>query len=332
MPRSRRLTQLAPTVAAVAALVLTAGAAQAATGDPARPFGGRAVDGYYADPAITVVGNTYYVYPTTDGEGARDASFTAWSSTDLVHWRKHGPVLSLGKGKDVTWASRNAWAPAMAAANGKFYLYYAADEKIGVAVGDSPVGPFRDIGKPLVTANPGGVGVPIDPAVVRAPDGTRWLYWGNQQANAVPLNKDMVSFDRSKIRVLKGLKNFSEGLDVVLRKGTYHVTYSIGDFRDPDYKVGYATAPTPTGPFTYHGVLLSQDPKQKIRGTGHGSMLQVPGTDEWYYAYHRWTVPNGNAYHREVTIDRARIGKKGLFGRIAPTLSGPSPRPVPPLA
>lgn len=315
------------TVLALATVAVLPATASAAPGEvPARPTGDQALDGHYADPSITVSDGTYYLYPTTDGAGAADASFTVWSSTDLVNWRPRGEVLELGT--DVQWADSLAWAPEIAEKDGRWYLYYTAEEKIGVAVGDSPTGPFRDIGRPLITENLGGRGVPIDPTVVAGPDGTRYLYWGNGQAQMVPLNPDMVSFDPAKIQVLSGLDQFGEGLDVERRAGTWHVTWSIGDFRSEDYRVGYATAQGPAGPFTNHGVILEKDLEKGVRGPGHGSPLRIPGTDEWYYAYHRFAIPDGDGTHREVTLDRLPITPEGRFGRITPTLEGPAPRPL----
>lgn len=292
-----------------------------------RPAGAATIPGHYADPTIAAFNGTYYLYPTTDGEHAADNSFTVWSSTDLVHWRNRGTALELGP--DVKWADRLAWAPAIAKRGAKYYFYYTAEEQIGVAVGNSPTGPFTDLGRPLVGPNTSGRGKSIDPATFTAPDGTSYLYWGNGEAFVVPLNPDMVSFDPKKVRRIDGLDGFGEGLFMVQRNGTYHLTWSIGTFDSEDYRVGYATAPSPTGPFTDRGVILSKDTAHGIRGTGHDSVLQIPGTDEWYMAYHRFGIPGGNATHRQVTLDRIPIGANGLFGRVTPTLAGPAPRPMP---
>ncbi|MBW0103370.1 family 43 glycosylhydrolase [Pseudonocardia sp. KRD-291] len=283
--------------------------------------------GNYADPTIVAFDGTYYLYPTTDGAGAADASFRVFSSTDLVNWRDRGEALELGP--DVDWAERNAWAPAITRKGGKYYFYYTAEMRIGVAVGNSPTGPFRDIGRPLVELNTSGRGTSIDPATFTAPDGTSYLYWGNGEAFVVPLNEDMVSFDPARIRRIDGLDGFGEGLFMSLRDGTYHLTWSIGVFTSEDYRVGYATAPSPTGPFTDRGVILSKDTGQGIRGTGHDSVLQIPGTDEWFMAYHRFAIPGGDGTHRQITLDRIPIGRDGLFGRVTPTLTGPSERPSP---
>ncbi|MEQ3553076.1 family 43 glycosylhydrolase [Pseudonocardia nematodicida] len=330
--RTRSLVRPAVTACIAAALVLSTGAAAGGPPpDPPDPVGhaegADLLDGFHADPTIVYFNGLYHIYPTTDSNPARNGSFVVWTSPDLVNWTDRGEVLRLGP--DVSWADRNAWAPDVVERNGRYYLYFTAEEKIGVAVADHPGGPFTDLGRPLIAENPGGVGVPIDPAVFVDDDGTPYLYWGNGQAHVVPLNPDMTSFDPARITVIGGLEGFGEGMDVAKRDGTYHLTWSIGDFRSPDYRVAYATAPSPSGPFTNRGLLLSRDDELGIRGTGHGSVLRIPTTDDWYYAYHRHAVDGGDGYHREVTIDPLPITPDGLFGRITPTLEGPAPRPVP---
>ena len=331
VPVRRLAVRLTYATALVAGLLLCAAPAGAtvpeAGGDrPARPGTSTVLPGNFADPTLAVFGRTYYLYPTTDGDAGPQARFTVWSSTDLVHWRDRGTALSLGP--DVSWADRDAWAPAIAERGGKYFLYFTAEQKIGVAVGDTPAGPFRDIGHPLVPENPGRAGQAIDPAVFTDTDGTPYLYWGNGSAFVVPLNPDMVSFDPAKVRRIDGLDGFGEGMFVRERGGTYHLTWSIGAYTSSDYRVGYATATSPAGPFTNRGVILSKDERQGILGTGHDSVLQIPGTDEWVMAYHRFGIPGGDGMHREIAIDRLPITPDGLFGRVTPTLTGLPPRPV----
>ena len=158
--------------------------------------------GYNADPNIIVFGDTYYIYATTDGfAGWASTTFSAWSSKDLVNWTNEGKILDLGP--DVSWADGRAWAPTITEKNGKYYFYFCADTNIGVAVSDSPTGPFTDSGAPLAKAG-SRPGQQIDPAVFTDDDGTSYLYWGNGTAYVVPLNEDMVSFDESKVRTIPG--------------------------------------------------------------------------------------------------------------------------------
>lgn len=98
--------------------------------------------GLNADPDVHYLDGQYWIYPTTDGyAGWSGTSFKAYSSKDLVHWKDHGVILDLGP--DVSWADKNAWAPAIAERDGKYYFYFCAEQQIGVAVADSPAGPSR---------------------------------------------------------------------------------------------------------------------------------------------------------------------------------------------
>ncbi|WP_446219409.1 family 43 glycosylhydrolase [Micromonospora sp. IBHARD004] len=283
--------------------------------------------GYNADPNIVRFGDTYYIYATTDGyPGWSSTTFKTWSSKDLVHWTEHRTILDLGP--DVSWADGRAWAPAATEKNGKYYFYFCADAKIGVAVADSPTGPFVDaLGKPLVAANPDG-GQAIDPAVFTDDDGQSYLYWGNGNAYVVPLNPDMTSFDPAKVKRITGLTGFREGLFMAKRGGTYHLSWSIDDTGSENYRVGYATATSPMADgLVNRGEILTKDVSLGILGTGHHSMIQVPGTDDWYIAYHRFAVPGGDGTHREVTIDRLRFNADGAIANVVPTLES-----IPPLA
>ena len=282
--------------------------------------------GYNADPNIAVFGDTYYIYGTTDGfPGWGGTRFSVWSSKNLVDWTDRGVILDLGPG--VSWADKNAWAPTIAQRNGKYYFYFCAEAKIGVAVADTPTGPFVDSGSPLVAQNPGG-GQAIDPDVFVDDDGTPYLYWGNGNAYVVPLNADMVSYDPAKILRLGGLEGFREGSFMVKRKGTYYLSWSIDDTGSQNYRVAYGTSKSPTGPFTNQGVILKRDLSLGIVGTGHSSMVRVPGTDDWYIVYHRLALAGGDATHRETTIDRMRFTPDGKIAPVSPTLEGVRPQRV----
>jgi beta-xylosidase len=276
--------------------------------------------GLNADPNIAVFGDTYYIYPTTDGfPGWSGTRFSVWSSKNLADWTDHGVILDLGP--DVSWADSRAWAPAIAERNGKYYFYFCAETKIGVAVADSPTGPFVDSGRPLVERNPDS-GQAIDPAVFTDDDGQPYLYWGNGSAYVVPLNEDMISFDPAQVQRITGLADFREGLFMVKRRGTYYLSWSVDDTRSENYRVAYATAPSPTGPFTNRGVILDRDLSLGVKGTGHSSMLRVPGTDDWYIVYHRFAIPDGDGTNRETTIDELTFRRDGSIAPVVPTLEG----------
>ncbi|GHE30718.1 family 43 glycosylhydrolase [Streptomyces capitiformicae] len=279
--------------------------------------------GLNADPNITRFGDTFYMYPTTDGfPGWSGTQFKAYSSKDLVHWEDHGVILDLGP--DVSWADSRAWAPAIEEKNGKYYFYFCADANIGVAVSDSPTGPFKDVlGKPLLKAGD-HTGQMIDPAVFTDDDGQSYLYWGNGRAYVVPLNDDMVSFDASKVTDITP-SGYNEGTFVIKRKGTYYFMWSENDTRDENYRVAYATGPSPTGPWTKQGVILEKDLSLGIKGPGHHSVVHVPNTDDWYIAYHRFAIPGGDGTHRETTIDKLEFDADGLLKKVVPTLESIAP-------
>ncbi|WP_328772527.1 family 43 glycosylhydrolase [Streptomyces sp. NBC_00286] len=285
--------------------------------------------GLYADPDVKYMNGRYWIYPTTDGfPGWSGTKFKAFSSKDLVHWKDHGEILDLGP--DVSWADKNAWAPAIAERNGKYYFYFCAEQQIGVAVADSPAGPFKDaLGKPLVAKGGQLQGQMIDPSVYTDDDGKSYLYWGNGRGYVVPLNDDMVSFDATKVKDITP-DNFREGAFVIKRKGTYYYMWSEDDTRSENYHVAYATGPSPLGPWTKKGTILSKRPEYGIKATGHHSVVRTPGTDNWYMVYHRFALngpgkAGGDGTHRETTIDRMEFAADGTIKPVVPTLESIKP-------
>ncbi|MFK3985761.1 family 43 glycosylhydrolase [Micromonospora sp. NPDC050397] len=287
---------------------------------------GPAIPGLFADPHLTMFNGRYYLYPTTDGYASWSGTYyKAFSSTDLVNWTDHG--VSLDHGPDVSWADNSAWAPAVAARNGRYYLYFSGGaasgntaKQLGVAVADSPTGPFRDaLGRPLVRGDQFSGGQAIDSMVFSDDDGQSYLYWGQGVARAVRLNTDMVSFDPAQVRTITP-PGFNEALFVFKRNSTYYLMWSENDTRSEDYRVAYATGTSPFGPWTKRGVVLQKRLEAGIKGTGHHSVVRAPGTDTWYVAYHRFAVPAGNGTNRETAIDRMEFNSDGTIRPIVPTL------------
>jgi beta-xylosidase len=269
-----------------------------------------ALPGLNADPHIAVFGETFYLYPTSDGfPGWSSKSFQAWSSRDLVSWKNEGEILNLPR--DLTWAKEHAWAPAMATKDGKYYFYFSAGQNIGVAVADSPVGPFKDpIGKPLVAKTDFEKMQAIDPMVFVDQDGAAYLYWGQGRCKAVKLNPDMVSFDKAEVRDITP-PGYNEGPFLHVRQGKYYLSWSEYDTRDPRYSVAYGTSESPLGPFTKgpENPILRQ--AGAVKGAGHHSIVKIPGTDEWVIAYHRFRIPDGDGFHRESCLSPMRYDKEG---------------------
>ena len=298
--------------------------------------------GYNADPNIAVFGDTYYIYPTADGQNWEGTSFYVWKSQNLVDWtRSEEPVLTLDGTRGFghsPWATGNAWAPTIIEREGTYYFYYSGwnlnvrQINIGVAVGRSPEGPFAGAPEPMIIGNEHeslqGVEI-IDPMAFRDPDtGKYWLYWGNGRSMRAQLNKDMLTINWNTLGENTGLDEYLEAPFVVWRQGAFHMTWSISDTRSEDYRVGYATAPTAKGPWESRGVILKKDVEKGILGTGHQSIVNAPGTDDWYIVYHRFAIPDGDGYHRETTIDRLNFDPQtGLIKPVKPTLKGISRRP-----
>ncbi|MWV58955.1 family 43 glycosylhydrolase [Rathayibacter sp. VKM Ac-2754] len=299
------------------------------------------IPGLYADPNIAVFGDTYYIYATTDGTpgwGGKD--FYVWSSKNLVDWtRSATPILTLdGANGNVPWATGNAWAPTIIEKGGKYYFYFSGHnaalnrKTIGVAVASSPTGPFTAQQAPMITNGESvNSGQAIDPAAFTDPaTGKSYLFWGNGSPVYAELSDDMLSIKAGTIKRISGLTDFREGAFVNFRKGLYHLTYSIDDTGSENYKVGYATSTSIDGPWTYRGVILEKDPSLGILATGHNSIITVPGTDDWYIAYHRFAIPGGNGTNRETTIDRVTFDPAtGLMQKVVPTLESVAPQKVP---
>ena len=300
--------------------------------------------GFHADPEILYAEQTgkYYIYSTTDGQpGWGGWYFTAFSSTDLRTWQDEGTVLNL-KSDQVPWANGNAWAPCIiekkhADGSYDYYFYYSGNpeqgggKQIGVAVSHWPTGPFKDLGKPIITSSPAGGGQQIDVDVFADPvSGKNYLYWGNGYMAGAELNDDMLSVKENTITVMtpKGgtLKDYAyrEAPYVFYRDGLYYFMWSVDDTGSPNYHVAYGTSKSPLGPIKVakKPVVLIQQPDQEIYGPAHNAVLQKPGTDEWYIVYHRINKAYLNhepGTHREVCIDRLEFNKDGTIKPVVPT-------------
>lgn len=281
------------------------------------------LDGFTADPAIRVFGDTYYVYPTSDKPNWMTTDFSVWSSKNLVDWKKEGMILDVTR--DLKWANIKAWAPDCIERNGTYYFYFCADGKIGVGTSDKPTGPFKDaLDKPLLDrkANPKITSNTIDPYPFIDDDGQAYLFWGNSggQVNVVKLNPDMVTIDGDPIEfVIKGRRaDFREGIVVFKRDGKYYFMWSVDDARSDNYRIAWGTAEKPTGPVKIAANPIVLQKNGIAKGTGHHSVVNVPGTDRWYVAYHRHAIPNGSGYQRETCLAKMEFNEDGTIKPIDP--------------
>ncbi|PYI39068.1 beta-xylosidase [Arthrobacter psychrolactophilus] len=274
------------------------------------------IPGYFADPNLAVVDGRYLLFATSDGSPEWGATaFRAFTSADLVDWQDHGEVFDV---RSSAWATGYAWAPGYAQANGKHYLYFTANRgSIGVAVADEALGPYRDSGQPLI-AEGDFEGVAIDPSTFVDEDGTAYLFWGNGVAHGVRLAPDMISFAREDV-VSYVPEQFREAVWVHRRGRDYYLSWSVDDTRSEDYQLHYSRGSGPLGPWDYQGVLLRKDVARGILATGHHSVSAIPGTDDWVLAYHRFAIPDGNGYHRELRFEQLRHGSDGMLEPIVPS-------------
>lgn len=314
----------------------------------AQMSGNPILPGFHADPEILYSHQTgkFYIYSTTDGiPGWGGHSFSVFSSKDLTDWIDEGVILDLATDQ-VRWASGNAWAPCIEEkkvdGQYRYFLYFSGEtghgKAIGVAVANSPTGPFRDSGKTIMDHRPEGQknGQQIDVDVFTDPvSGKSYLYWGNGYMAGGELSDDMLSVKEETITLLTprgGSLNdyaFREGTYVFYRDGTYYFLWSVDDTGSPNYHVAYGTSTSPLGPITVakSPIVLQQRPQAGIYGTAHNSVLQIPGKDKWYIVYHRINADflskeKGPGFHRQVCIDRLEFNKDGTIKASTPTQEG----------
>jgi hypothetical protein len=283
---------------------------------------------YTADPAPLVHNGRVYLYTGHDEDGStwftmRD--WRVWSSDDMVNWTDHGSPLSLAT---FSWARQDAWAGQAVERNGKFYWYVPVVNNatgrmaIGVAVADSPTGPFRDaLGRPLVENGE------IDPSVFIDTDGQAYLYWGNPNLWYVKLNADMTSYSGGVNRIPLTTQGFGtrpgstdrptlyeEGPWVYKRGSLYYMVFAAQCCSE---HIAYSTAPGPTGPWTYRGTVM---PTQGSSFTNHAGVIDYKGNS--YFFYHNGALPGGGGFTRSVAVERFTYNADGTIPIINMTTTG----------
>lgn len=290
-------------------------------------------DVFSADPAPFVHDCTFYINCGHDEGAGNYFTMYEWfvlKSTDMVHWTR-----TVGMRYTVfSWAHGNAWAGQMVTKNGKFYWYVPVEQgngngqmAIGVAVADSPEGPFKDaIGKPLVDdafersnmgfASDGETPYTIDPTVFVDDDGQAYLHYGGfQRMVNAKLGADMISISGTMKESTPAC--YFEAPFLTKRNGTYYEIYACG-VNPPT--IDYATSSSPLGPWTHKGTVL---PKMvtlsgQDAATNHAGVAQRG--DQWYIVYHVSNGPNGGGtYHREVAIDKMNFNPDGSIQQVVPS-------------
>lgn len=302
---------------------------------------------YTADPSAHVFDGKVYIYPSHDRETDIEDNDLG-DQYDMVDYHvfsmdsidgevtDHGVALAL---EDIPWASKQLWAPDAAFKDGKYYLYFPAKDKegifhIGVAVSDSPSGPFKAEPEPMAG------GYSIDPATFVDDDGQAYMYfggiWGGQLQNwknntydangkepegDVPaigprvalLNDDMKSIkgDVKEMVILdengqplKGAdhdQRFFEAAWMHKHNGIYYFSYSTGD----THYLVHATGDNPLGPFIYKGRIL----EPVLGWTTHHSIVEFKG--KWYLFHHDASLSGGVNHLRSVKVQELVYDDQG---------------------
>lgn len=270
---------------------------------------------FTADPAPLVWNDTVFLYTTRDNDNATahgGFQMTDWmlyTSTDMVNWRDRGIVATL---KDFTWGpqTNGAWAPQAIRRNGKFYFYAPLHGKgIGVLVSDTPYGPFKDpLGKALVSADPWTY---IDPSPFIDADGQAYLYFGNPDAYYVKLNADMISYSGPITKVPK-ISTYQEGPWIYKRGSLYYLAFASTCCPEG---IGYATAPSPTGPWTYKGSIM--DGNSQSSGN-HPGIIDFKGKSYVFgfnYALH-FSMVSDHRERRSICLAELKYNADGTIPKL----------------
>ena len=295
---------------------------------------------YIADPqARQMPDGRVLVYGSRDEPGNAwcSHSYDVLSSRDLKTWNLDQMSFATdGPAKQTDYTNAVLYAPDFIAKNGRYYLYYclaSGGENEGVAVSDSPYGPFVN-GRKF----PGITG--IDPAVLIDDDGRGYLYWGQGNLKCAKLTDDMTALVPGSVRDKIIYRRdspygddpavaakaddfwFNEGASIVKRNGVYYLVYAQGGRhgRGECACLAYATATSPTGPFRYRGVIIDNDGSGPNLENNHGSIVEVDG--RWYVFYHRPT--HAGSSMRKACVEPITFLPDGSIPEVLMTTGGVS--------
>jgi beta-xylosidase len=295
------------------------------------------IDGWYADPEGVIFNRTYWIYPTYSAKYEMQVFLDAFSSNDMVKWKKHARILDTS---GIKWAKMAMWAPAIVKKDNQYFLFFSANDiqskqrngqaddtlgGIGIAVADNPAGPFKDfLGKPLINKFYNNA-QPIDQYVFKDKDGQYYIFYGGWgRCNVGKLNENftgLIPFSDSMLVKEITPKGYVEGPTMFIRNGKDYLMWSEGGWTNGTYKVAYAVSDNVLGPFERKATILEAD-KRVATGAGHHSVINIPNTDEWYIVYHRRPIPNLGRDHRVVCIDRLFFDADGGIKNVKMTFEG----------
>ncbi len=285
-------------------------------------------DVFTADPAPLVHNNTVYLYvghdtASVDAKTYKMPGWLVYSSTDMINWKSHGTCL---KTTDFKWSAYAANAAHCIERNGKFYWYISTIHKadsnskggvgIGVAVSDSPTGPFKDaIGKALITndmtTDMKHSWDDLDPAVYIDDNGQAYMFWGNGSCKWVKLKENMIEVD-GPIHTFTP-KNYTEAPWIYKSKGLYYLLYAA---HFPE-SVEYCTSESIEGPWVHKGVVQDTVPNST---TTHPGIIDFKG--KTYYFYHNGVLSTGGNYRRSVCVDYLHFKPDGNIQKVVQTTEG----------
>ena len=297
-------------------------------------------DQFTADPTARVFNNKVYLYPSHDivpPKGQRQDWFCmedyhVFSSENLTDWTDHGVIVTQNKVPWVRPDSYSMWAPDCVCRNGKYYFYFPSTPSgamrgfgVGVAVADSPEGPFIPEPEPIKGING------IDPCVLLASDGHAYIFWGpgrcarlkdNMKELADDTPKETVKwgdreFEMMGVNCLKDLPNRqAEGPFAFEYNGNYYLTYPY--VRENTEVLGYAMSKHPMGPYEYKGLIMAEHANGCW--TNHHSIVNYKG--QWYLFYHHNDFSPRDDKRRSVCIERLYFNADGTIKEVKPTMRG----------
>ncbi|MBR5459844.1 MAG: glycoside hydrolase family 43 protein [Clostridia bacterium] len=268
-----------------------------------------------ADPFVLLHDGKYYLYATTAPDG-----YLVYESEDMAHWIDRGYCLK----KDDVMGEEKFWAPEVIFHNGKFYMVYTSEFHLGIAVSDSPLGPFRQENKRWLTE-----GRAIDGHFFR--DGDRvYMYYVNYEPEGktnifgCEMSEDLQSLVGEPRRLIAPeqawelrtsymkdgeIRCVVEGPFVLKQEGKYYLTYSANATQSPFYAVGYAVSDSPLGEYKKYSKNPILKKSETVNGTGHHSFTTTKDGKRLICVYHthnsltEWKPRMACADYAEFTVE-----------------------------
>lgn len=276
---------------------------------------------YIPDPSARVFPDgRLYIYGSVDTTTRFYCTqdYHVLSTNDMKKWRLDKNSFSTKRIIDqARFGSVLLYAPDCIYKDGKYYLYYCISgggEDEGVAVGNSPIGPFVD-GRPIK-----GI-TQIDPTVFIDDDKQAYMFWGQFSAQGAKLKPNMTEVDLATVRtglVTEKEHGFHEGSWMFKRNGIYYFVYAQISDRGLATSIGYSTSKSPLGPFKYGGTIIDNFGCDPNSWNNHGSVQQYQG--KWYVFYHRST--HGSRMMRKACVEPITFRPDGSIPQVEMTSQG----------